>query len=220
MGAFHHLFLRPGTDRLRILPEHALPGTGRVYKHSVKKCGKAVQKSFRSLVCHNAVPDPEQLQVMLQCARTGSGNLICDKHAAARKPCAKLRCLPARSGTKIKYPVFRMHRKNLCRRHRARLLQVVYSGTVPWMLSGIFPVIYIITVLRPRDLLQFKGRDRLKQLRRYLQPVQSEAISPSLIKRSQKSIKFLSQEGSHLLKKHLRQVHNDRLQDSGTWPHS
>ena len=123
--------------RHRLLAEHPLAGTGRVYQNAVKKLRQSVRNACGRLIEHHRIGYAHALQIAFQDVRTGSDIFVAHQHAVPLQSRRKLAALAAGSRAQIQHAHPRLHAQQRRCRGRRRLLRVKHACMVVRMPPGL-----------------------------------------------------------------------------------
>ena len=193
--------LLPGADHGRILPEHALAGTGGVHQHLVEKFRHPFGQFFRILADHIDVGEACQLQVFQKRPGSGAADIVGRQKALSLKLRPQLRGLSSGRRAQIQHPVPGFHRKAAGRGHGAGFLQIVQAGIIIGVPGGLRAAVIRKSIGNPRNPLHPKRQFFLQLIRRDFPPVGSKAAAGLFPAAFQISLVLSSQKLLHLFGK-------------------
>ena len=200
--------LFPCLYHLPVLAEHPFTGTRGVDQYLIKILWEITRKLSRLFAEHKYVSDSKYLDIFKKSPCPRATQIIGHKDSVPSKPCSKLCSFSARRSTHIQHPVSRLNRKAACRRHSARLLQIVKSCIIVRMLRrDIRLTIVVVPIRNPRNRPNHERTDLFKFLCRYLIRIHPKPIITRLIITGNIVRKLFSQKLLHLLFKLFRQSH-------------
>ena len=200
-GAHLHGLLAPIRDGGFLLPEHSLPGTGRVHQHPVEETGKPLRQGGRMLVGHQGVGNGHALDVPGENFRPLGIDLVAEQKALPPHPSGDLGGLSAGCGAQVADPLPRLRVEQRHRRHGAGLLKVIGPRLMKNMQAGSGSRVVIVPHRLPRHRLSHEGQRRNFPL----QGIEPQRHRPGAVQAVKIAFIFVSQLALHALQKGFRQ---------------